>query len=700
MSIMTRLALKQLRANPRRTLMTVLGIILSVSMLVALSGFIASFQSMLRDTYISFGGDWHVSFSDVTEKQIADIMQDAQTEGCYTQAYEEGTALLFRLRQPSTSFADTAAEIAARHGVNAESILYNRELLMVEGHLSQDPTMLVLYVFGGILMLIVLAGSVLVISNAFRISATERIRQFGLLKSIGATKRQIQNSVVAEGLLLSGLAIPCGIALGYLVEIIALSIANVLLKELNAINNGLFHFEAVFSPGAIAFASVLAFITILFSAWLPARRVSRESPLDAIRLTKEVKLKASRIGTPRFIQVIFGFEGVLAHKTLRRNSSKYRATVVALVVSMVLYVGGTSFGTYMLKTSNTYYRDYGINTVITLHDGTITSHEALGNELAIRTGETFTYVYCVQLGLTQDMLPPSQLENADLSGVNTLNMCGINDAEFESICRAVGIKANGAPFGILVDATGMDFDLSGIYRTGLDTHEGINVAIAGVIQEIPTQLMGCYTPPRWGINVVVPESYLSTLLPEDASCSAVFYTWAEDGEDFHPKVSALLESHMAQDNYMVNDLDAMARMNKSISQLLMVFIYGFIGMLSLIAVTSVIATISTGIALRRQEFALISSVGMTREGIRKMLNFESLFYGLKALMAGIPLSLLVSWLLFRALHDQFQFAYVPPVLGLLVSIVAVMGLSFATMAYSRKKLGTESIVDAIKRDVA
>ncbi|MDR0857690.1 MAG: FtsX-like permease family protein, partial [Oscillospiraceae bacterium] len=197
---------------------------------------------------------------------------------------------------------------------------------------------------GAVLCLIIVSASVIVISNAFRVSAGERTRQFGILKSVGATKKQIASTVMYEGLWLSAIGIPAGIAVGLLVEFAGTSVANYLLAGINKINSVKLEFSFVVAWQALIIAAIVAFVTVLLSAWLPARKASRIAAIDAIRNSGDVLLSSKKIKTNRLIAKLFGIEGTLAAKSLKRSKRNFRATVVSLTISIVLFLSAASLG--------------------------------------------------------------------------------------------------------------------------------------------------------------------------------------------------------------------------------------------------------------------------------------------------------------------------------------------------------------------
>lgn len=129
-----------------------------------------------------------------------------------------------------------------------------------------------------------------------------------------------------------------------------------------------------------------------------------------------------------------------------------------------------------------------------------------------------------------------------------------------------------------------------------------------------------------------------------------------------------------------------------------VFAYGFIVLISLIALANVFNTISTNIQLRRREFAMLRSVGMTRKGFRKMMDFECILYGVKGLLYGVPTALAVTWLIYKSINEGIMMPYLFPWKSILISAVSVFAVVFATMLYGMHKLNRENTIDALKNE--
>lgn len=249
----------------------------------------------------------------------------------------------------------------------------NYDLLRIYGYSGESSYNRVLNNLGFLLILIIMFGSISLIYNAFSISVSERTKQFGLLASIGATKRQLTGSVIFESLLLSLVGIPLGIISGLLgigvtFYFVKDMIANVLGDTVSG-NYQLMRLSMIFgsaknvtlrlqpSLGALAIAVAVSLLTVVISAYIPARRAMKRSAIDAIRQSNDISIRARKIKTSLLTQKLFGLEGMLATKNYKRNRRKYRATVISLFLSVVLFISASSFCAYLSLSARTVLND-------------------------------------------------------------------------------------------------------------------------------------------------------------------------------------------------------------------------------------------------------------------------------------------------------------------------------------------------------
>jgi putative ABC transport system permease protein len=569
-----------------------------------------------------------------------------------------------------------------------------------------------LVAMGTVLGAIIIAASVIVVSNAFRVSAGERTRQFGILKSVGATKRQIAATVLYEGILLSVIGIPIGIAVGLLIELLGTSIITNLLNSLSS--GGTLHvdseeflnFSFVAPPMMFAVAIVTSLGTVLLSAWLPARKAARIPAIDAIRSTGEVKLKRKNVRTSKLTQALFGFEGALAAKSLKRSRRNFRATIVSLTISIVLLVVAGSLGSLMKSTTNLIFPNIDA-TAVADWSSSLNVVNGVDDYVSLDTATAET--------ITEKLRNYKNTEIYGIGGIRRYStalpdgtktngaLITVDAKHYEELCKTAGVPL-GSNLLINLRRETVDgkkteyvpYDFSKLegkpLMFSLVGHEPIEVTLTGELtrQDVSNEIAYMY------------ESELAVIVPK---CESVVYTWfakvndvkgfTEYGkqalDDRAPKSKEGIEVHAD----CLDIADATKQMSDMINTI-MFFVYGFVGMLTLIAVTSVISTISTNVRSRAREFAVLESVGMTKAGVKKMLNLESILCSVRSLVFGLPLGLIGAYGLYRGMGLSVELPFSFPLLSIAECVLGVFAVTWVTMRYSASKLKGESIVETIR----
>ena len=261
---------------------------------------------------------------------------------CQEQGYQ--TDEFFRVAHPSRFYSYMEGNNAKYPGLEWFS---NSDLLNYYGATTFFSVNRMIYSFAVILLLMISFGSVSLIYNSFSISVAERTRQFGILKSIGATRKQIRDSVLYEALVLCAVGIPLGLLVGCLGIGITLYCLRDSFGFLMGASGNALQMHFVLNGWALLAAAGIGLVTAIISAWIPAKRAVRVSPVEAIRQTKDVKLRGREVRTSRLTEKLFGFSGMLAAKNFKRNRKRYRSTVVGLFLSVTLFISASSFCAYL-----------------------------------------------------------------------------------------------------------------------------------------------------------------------------------------------------------------------------------------------------------------------------------------------------------------------------------------------------------------
>lgn len=893
MSILNKVTLQNLKKNRTRTLVTIIGIVLSVAMFTAVTTSVSSMQNYVMEVTIDQEGTWQGKVSDLNQKQTEKIFADDKVEKAtmlqtvgYASVdvkngdkpylyimgldgkqgdllaihmlsghmpeteneillpehlkknggldYEIGDTLTlgvgerqlngYRMGQNNLylegeeelvvektitytvvgfyerpSFEDysapgyTALTMAGNNGkdlydayVALEDMgdIYNwldtefkdykgevhTELLRYSGKSDEDSLNGVLYSMAGVLIGIIMFGSVSLIYNAFSISVNERIKQFGLLKSIGATKKQIMHSVLFEAFTLCAIGIPLGLLAGIGGIAVTFRFTGGLFDRiLNDVGVSL-HLSV--SGAAVAIAVAVGIITVLISAWLPARKAVRISAIASVRQNNDIKITGKKVKTSKLTLKLFGFEGMLASKNYKRNKRRYRATVMSLFMSIVLFVSADSFCTYMLESVDTIDegQDYDLGLYVYEEDTNETADlGSLKERLAQCQGVT-KIAYTLEsdmlddftVNLAQESINPEyqKFENSRLDGETAQVYVGITFIDDETykefleeqkLDPAVYMNPK-TPVAVAMDFVQKWDDSEQKYVN----FRGLKETPAKARIRYPKQEIDGYKYDTWDFQEL--DGVESTVyVYKNAAGEQKKYSEAEAENTTELQIGTTIErgpffmgigygrvellypysmreqilgsyatenTNALQGGYFYVQSDSPAATEQEMRELLAglgignsihnraenmeseralvtvvtVFAYGFIVLISLIALANVFNTISTNIQLRRREFAMLRSVGMTRKGFRKMMDFECILYGVKGLLYGVPTALAVTWLIYKSINEGIMMPYLFPWKSILISAVSVFAVVFATMLYGMHKLNRENTIDALKNE--
>lgn len=657
---------------------------------------------------------------------------------------------------------------------NAKYDIYmNGYLISYECVFPIDGSFKALFTVAAVVALIIILTSVYCIKNSFNISITEKIRQYGMLASVGATRRQIKSSVKTEAAMLGVVGIPVGTMSGILASL-------VLVKVVNALSAGWLNFALSFhtSLPALILAVILNIATIYFSAIGSARRAAKVTPLEAIRNTKEIKIKSAKLKTPAIIGRIWGIGGVISYKNIKRNNKKYRTTVTSIVIcsvtfivisyfmSMAFSMVGMSYAStdYNIGINMSYKKDIDIEKLSKLVSGIEEVDDYLvgaGYDFDVDKPEyTKEYgEYCRQLyddseDVSQEFLitvlddksydkyaSDAGIKNA-ATGAILVNKCAFdvyNENSSKYVKKEMELYKYKAGdtikcgYNVYDDASSDENAVEGNTESNTDDNNAVegdtesnvddnngyvdeetinngvrktvDVTIAGVTDKVPIGYKGYSNTTLMFMNQKGFESLWADgksgneLEPGYASFSA--YVVAENADDYQDTFEKETEENpeYSQLHFYVSNLDKAMRDEKSLFTLLGVFAYGLIVVIALIGITNIINTLSTGMELRSREFATLRSIGMTDKQFAGMVRLESVFISVKALVIGVPLGILISYLLCVMMNRMDDaIIYEPPYKAIILCIVVVIMLIYAIMKLSMTKLRHNNIIETIKNE--
>lgn len=599
-------------------------------------------------------------------------------------------------------------------GVNGYS--FNTVLLSMKGYGSSDATNTVIFSLAVIIIIIVMLASVFVIRNSFAISITEKTSMYGMLASVGATKRQIRRNVLFEGFILGLIGIPLGILLGLGVNAILITILNSVLGDM--LSGATFVFVTPTIP--IICAIVLSAVTIFLSSFFIALRASRIPPLVAIRGNKDIKVKNNKpYRTSKLTKKLFGVGGEIASKSLKRSRKKYRTTVISIVVSVAMFIAVSAFMDYGMTFTDHYYGNADYSYMVVGIDSkqaqTIEKMPEIENYLTVG----------LQYGYVSADVPVNECgenflyDNADGTKSFSVEFLEFEHDTFVQICRELKLDYNKVKGGVLayskvtpdydedsrsydepVPLYGKDaptkFIVYGNDEEGNALKTG-ELKVSSVFDEIPKSadsVIGEGT--IFGQGLIIGEQGVISSQVGKNGCAVTLYANTSD----HTSLTNRIESmEGADDSIYIVDYEENVRQFNAIMLIVGIFIYGFIGVISLIGLTNIFNTISTNMQLRSKEFASLKSIGMTKKEFNRMIRLESLMYGIKSLLIGIPLGVLGVFAIFSAFSiGSVPMSFVFPWKAILISIAVVFIVVWLIMKYSISKVNKQNIIETIRND--
>ena len=598
----------------------------------------------------------------------------------------------------------------------------NEDLLRFMGITENRILNTFMYTVGGVLALIIMISSIFLIYNSFNISLNERVHQYGILMSVGATAKQLRGAVLFEGVCIGCMGIPAGIAAGIgcislLLPVVEKNFANILGSEEG--------FGLVVSFRALALAALFALITILISAWLPAKKAVERPIMDCIRGSGEFRLEAKKIRISKRAWKRYGLEGTLALKNFKRNRKKYRSIVLSLTLSVVLTVAGSTFGTAVKKLASAYTGQAADGDIQFITDDmTQEEFDALyrkmeGTEGISRSMWQADYFYLARTDeLPEDFLASYRAAMGD-GGTGAkqeirLYTQFIDDDVYQEFIESIGLPVeeyrgpdgkilicvmNSVEHTTFFEGQSMNF----VFRSAADGTE--KTVCATFENSYP--LDGVYIlegDPAYVFHVTAPLSMkerFAGLETVDNKVHLGAFFWSENPTEALRQIQGLLLEEEIMANYNLFNAARAFELYRNIDFIIDIFTWVFVFMISLIAVANVFNTISTGIRLRRRELAMLRSVGMSDKGFNRMMRFECAFYGMRTLFVGIPISLFLSWLIHTVIIsvEERDMAFTLPWGALGFSIFEVFGIVFITMAYATGKIRKENIIDALRDEM-
>lgn len=623
-----------------------------------------------------------------------------------------------------------------------DTVQENTYLLSAQGAYDDGSSVASLFISVGVIIGIVLISTIAVIYNSFQISVVERVRQFGLLRAIGGTPKQIRKIVLREATILAIIGIPIGLLCG----VIATYGINFAFKLIGG--DSVIITKAVVSPSVLAISALVGLISVYISALIPAFFAGRISPLMAISSRTTIKKEKIKRRKNTVIKKLFGFEGALAAKNIKRNRKRYRITVFSIVISVMLFVTFKSFTDMALKISTPNNESNNTSFMVYTNDG---SDENASNPMdngligKFKSIKHISKVYKQYPSYSfQGVIDKNKevKEVNDIDGIyKTINFNGKESTLMDSSIQVYDNqsfvdskkylqsgeinldKINNENGVILIsknkiynkkikksyigpvsnikvgDEIPIEYrkpSKDGTYAAfGKDNVK--KVKVMAILREDPFN-SDMFNIPENGLKFITTESIMKSLINVKTINTTrlnIVIDNIKNEEYVNTELESIIKPYPSL--AVINEID-MNRNQKSSGLMIEILLYGFVIVVSLISSVNIVNTLTTNIILRRREFATLKSIGLTQRGLRKIIVLEGLFYGIMGAFYGSIIGSGISYALFRGLSGIREFAWRIPWNAILIASLCAIAIGYLSVLSPLSRINKDNLIDTIREE--
>lgn len=638
----------------------------------------------------------------------ARFTKDGTKNWCETMANILGVdPALFKKIYNQEKFTDEEYKEFSKQMENAYLIDVNKYLIDLETNPISSSSISSLGVVVSIVIGIIVFTSVFCIKNSFDISITEKIKQYGMLRSVGATKKQIKRNVFYEATILGLIGIPLGVLLGYLASYILIIISNYYLSDM--LQAGL-KLEFAFSIIAVLIAIILGIVTIYFSAFRSAKRASKVSPIDSIRNSANIKINPKKIKSPKIIKSIFGMGGEISFKNLKRNKKKYRTTVISIVVSVFVFIALSGFMGLAFQEVENEIKVSDFNISLSANITNENSYNKFIETVNLDGIEDYTILRSNELSFVGTHYSKEYLDFLNIKqreqDEEYISIFAIGEEQYKKYIKSLGLNYNDIKGkAILLDKDyqvyyGEDNKRVTKYIRKYNFNKGdvIDSLISSTNKNVKVEIGEITEIKPFGLknmsaNYIVLSDEMFDNIAESKHLD--IYYKSNNANKLQDDIEDYLKG---EEYYGISNKDESVKQMSNLFTLVGIFLYGFIIVISLIGITNIFNTITTNMELRKQEFAMLKSVGMTTKEFNRMIRLESLFMGVKSLFFGIPIGIVLSYIIYHFLSEDSGMPYKLPIVAIIISIVVVFVLISVIMKYSMNKINKQNTIETIRNE--
>jgi putative ABC transport system permease protein len=685
---------------------------------------------------ISFGNKEYTLVG-ILENVIENQMENKAVILTKNQNISKDKALL--LVEISSKTNIDKALIELKQLVPKEDVQENIYLLSVMGVGEGGSALIGLFAVVGVIIAIVVISTIAVIYNSFQISVVERIKQFGLLRAIGTTPKQIRKIILREAGVLAVIGVPIGLLFG----VVAIYGIGFTFKLIGG--ESVLPMKASMDIGVLAISAAVGLVSIYLSALMPAFFAGRTSPLVAISSRNAITKEKIKKRKNMLVQKLFGFEGAMAAKNIKRSRKRYRITVFSIVISVVLFIVFKSFLDMSLTVTS------GMNESKDMHFSVIRDYDSTEKNATI-----------------EDKIIK------DLKGLNSVKEvykiyetydfgAGINKGrEVKEVQNIGGIYGNANVDGVdktfistsivTYDAPALEVAKKYLQSGSLSVEElnkenGVILINKNRIRNIKTkkdyfgpvanlkvgdEIYLQYNPPLEGdvepiefgrgklkkakvlaileddpFNYRGNQSGLKLISTDEVAKNLTGIEKVEpvnlniaikdikQEETARTEIEAVLKQNPSLS--IINNIDSNRR-EKTTILMVKILVYGFVIVVSLIGSVNIVNTITTNIILRKREFSALKSIGMTQKGLRKMILLEGILYGIVGTVYGSIVGCGLSYVIFRGMNDVRELSWPIPWDSMAVAGTAALIIGYLSVLAPLSRIKKENLIEVIREE--
>ncbi len=726
MGVCIKLAIRGLRKNKGRTLITLLGIVLSVLMVCTVLTLLNSMLDSATRSIIENEGNWHIVIYNATAEEIEQYKVADEISSVEKVLINGQEVYRLVLDEPSRVY-----EFVNRYFDETTEYSYHTELLSYLGVSQNENIKSLIIGIAFALLLIIAVGAVSLIYNAFSISVSERAKEIGLLSSIGATRKDIRIIVYSEALLLGTAAIPLGISLGVLISWTLLDVFGTYMEKILYVNIGM---QLHINWWLLLITAVLGYLLVLISTGVPAHTASKISIINNLKGEKGLmQVKHSNFSSSA--------ENLLARRTMKREKKSFRAIACSLAISIFLFVSANAFSTYMLsfveaereKIGYDLRMNYsmelgakefdelysfvksqdGIDEIGWFAESPSHHHSVLlnsewvadryrGSDWATHKGNSELYkapfyIFIISNERYAEFLSQNELKNdnsvyaiafydeIDADG-NSTSYPILKDGKYNTDVRYMSEAASDRLMQDVNANPNGTFDYEDYY----DTFFSVQFTIGNY--DFPFE----FRANDGGISILIPESRISEFNAEIANKEIMIQS--PNYANIQKLTTDYLTSVKLDEDVLIFNSAESYESQRNLAAMIRMFSTSFLILLTVISCANVFNVVTTTLNMRKREFAVLRSIGMTVNKLFAMLCIENLRNGIVAVAIGGITSLPLCYLLYKSIVVGAVIDFVFPIEAYLIASLAMLAIMFITSIYGLCKIKKGNVITDIRND--